>query len=436
MGILDTDRRVLALAFARMADSIGNSFLIIVLPLYIGSGMVSGGTFGLSTALVTGLILSAFGFFMSGVQPIAGRLSDKTGKRKVFVVVGLIILAVSNFAYSLAGNYSAMLLIRIGQGIGVAVTVPATIALVNDLSTDDNRGGSMGVFNTFRMLGFGIGPIAAGTVIYGGPYTLLGYGITGFEAAFYIATLGALIGTVLVFVLVSDPDVDFDAEHTADAGGEHSIAVFEQHDGHGTLDSVFTLGIASLFMAIGIAILSPLESIINHHLGQSATLFGIEFAAFTLGQVVMQTPVGTASDKYGRKPFILIGLVFLIPATVAQGLVATPLGMIGARFVQGIAGAMVFAPAFALAGDIARNSNAGTTLSVLTMAFGLGTAIGPLAGGWLVGFGYVVPFVFAAALAAFGLVLVYTQVEETHAGDDLGAEISRLFLNRDSQPAD
>ncbi|EFW90007.1 major facilitator superfamily MFS_1 [Haladaptatus paucihalophilus DX253] len=435
MGILDTDRRILALAFARMADSIGNSFLIVVLPLYIASGVVSGGTFGLSTALVTGLILSAFGFFMSGVQPIAGNLSDKTGKRKAFVVAGLLILAVSNFTYSLAGSYGAMLLIRIGQGIGVAVTVPATIALVNDLSTDDTRGGSMGVFNTFRMLGFGIGPVAAGTVIYGGPYAVLGYAVTGFEAAFYIATLGALVGAILVFALVSDPDIDIDAENTADAGGEHSVAVFER-DGNGVLDSVFTLGIASLFMAIGIAILAPLESIINQHLGQSATLFGIEFAAFTLGQVVTQTPVGTASDRYGRKPFILAGLVLLVPATLAQGLVATPVGMVAARFVQGIAGAMVFAPAFALAGDIARNSNAGTTLSVLTMAFGLGTAIGPLAGGWLVGFGYVVPFAFAAALATFGLVLVYTQVEETHAGESLGEDLTRVLLGRDTQPVD
>ncbi|WP_423746815.1 MFS transporter (plasmid) [Haladaptatus sp. SPP-AMP-3] len=435
MGVLDTDRRILALAFARMADSIGNSFLIVVLPLYIASGVVSGGTFGLSTALVTGLILSAFGFFMSGVQPIAGTLSDKTGKRKAFVVAGLLILAVSNFTYSLAGSYGAMLLIRIGQGIGVAVTVPATIALVNDLSTDDTRGGSMGVFNTFRMLGFGIGPVAAGTVIYGGPYAVLGYAVTGFEAAFYIATLGALVGAVLVVALVSDPDIDVDAENAADAGGEHSVAVFER-DGHGVLDSVFTLGVASLFMAIGIAILAPLESIINQHLGQSATLFGIEFAAFTLGQVVTQTPVGTASDRYGRKPFILAGLVLLVPATLAQGLVATPLGMVAARFVQGIAGAMVFAPAFALAGDIARNSNAGTTLSVLTMAFGLGTAIGPLAGGWLVGFGYVVPFAFAAALATLGLALVYTQVEETHAGENLGEDLTRVLFGRDSQPAD
>jgi len=48
------------------------------------------------------------------------------------------------------------------------------------------------------------------------------------------------------------------------------------------------------------------------------------------------------------------------------------------------AGAMVFAPALALAGDLARKGQSGTQLSVLTMAFGLGTALGPLASGYLI----------------------------------------------------
>lgn len=70
MSLFDTDRRIFALAFARMADSIGNSFLIIVLPLYISSGVISGQTFGLSVALVTGIILSALGFLSPILQPI------------------------------------------------------------------------------------------------------------------------------------------------------------------------------------------------------------------------------------------------------------------------------------------------------------------------------------------------------------------------------
>jgi len=83
-----------------------------------------------------------------------------------------------------------------------------------------------------------------------------------------------------------------------------------------------------------------------------------------------------------------------------------------ARFLQGVAGAMVFAPALALAGDIASEGQSGSTLSVLTMAFGFGVAVGPLLSGILVSWGFVVPFAFGALLAAFGVVLVLTQVEE------------------------
>ena len=416
MGILDTDRRILTLGIARMMDSIGNSFLIIVLPLYITSGVVSGGTFGLAPALITGIILSAYGFFNSALQPFAGNASDRTGRRRVFVIFGLLVLTLANFAYSLVDSYGTILLVRIGQGLGVAFTIPATIALVNELSTDEGRGGSMGVFNTFRMVGFGIGPVVAGTVVNGGPYEVFGLSMTGFEAAFYIASAGALLGAALVALLVSDPELPPAEE--ADAGDDLSIAVLDR-EGDSLLDPVFTLGLASLFMAIGIALLSPLEHQINAALDQGPFLFGIEFAAFVLAQVLFQAPIGTWSDQYGRKPFILGGLLLLVPATLAEGFVGTPLQMAIARFVQGVAGAAIFAPSMALAGDIARGRSSGTTLSVLTMAFGLGVAIGPLSAGYLsgveipVGQAYATPFVFGSALALLGFGLVYSQVEET-----------------------
>jgi MFS family permease len=86
--------------------------------------------------------------------------------------------------------------------------------------------------------------------------------------------------------------------------------------------------------------------------------------------------------------------------------------MFGARFAQGVAGAMVFAPALALAGDLAKEGESGSTLSVLTTAFAFGVAIGPLVSGFLVQLGLIVPFAIAAGLAAVGTVLVSTQVEE------------------------
>ncbi len=110
------DRRVLALAFARMADGIGNSFLIIVIPLYVASDVVGGATFGLEEAMIIGIVLSLFGFLNSSFQPFTGRLSDRIGRRKPFILLGLGGLAATNLAYLFAESYVSLVVIRGLQG--------------------------------------------------------------------------------------------------------------------------------------------------------------------------------------------------------------------------------------------------------------------------------------------------------------------------------
>jgi MFS family permease len=414
--------QVIALAIARMSESVGNSFLIVVLPLFITSEFVTGTTFGLTEVFITGLVLSIFGFVNSPLQPFAGRLSDRTGRRKVFVLFGLVLIAAASFAYSLATAYWHLLGLRVLQGVAGAFIIPTTVALVDDLAAEGNRGGNMGTYNTFRLVGFGVGPVAAGGVVAGGPYAVSLDGIvlsmTGFEAAFYVAASTATLAFALVLGLIRDPDVDPDRSEGSTTGG---IAVFDR-GGERLLDPVFALGVVSFFMAVGIALFATLGSIVNARLDQGPEMFGLQFAAFVLAQVLLQAPIGRATDFYGRKAFILVGTGLLVPTTLAQGLIPELALLEGnlsgswlmflARFLQGVAGAMVFAPALALAGDIASEGQSGSTLSVLTMAFGFGIAVGPLLSGVLVTWGFVVPFAFGAALAGLGVVVVLTQVEE------------------------
>jgi len=426
--VLGTDTRVLTLAFARMADALGNSFLIIVLPLYIASGQVSlAGIVGeqvlgftLQTETLIGLVLSLFGLLNSFGQPFTGRLSDRTGRRRIFVLTGLVLFAIGSAAYPFLSSYWTVLAARAFQGLGAAFTIPATVALVNDYAASDaERGGNFGVFNTFRLIGFGFGPIIAGVVITGGlaanevvTYRFAGTAISGFTAAFAIAVLGAVVSFVLVWALIKDPPVD------AEASKDLSIAVLDR-EGDG-LDSVFVLGVGTFMMATTIALFATLEGPIRMRLDESTLFFSVQFAAVVIANVVFQVPIGRASDRFGRRPFIVAGFVILVPSVFAQGVVTGPWLMLLARFVQGIAVALVFAPSLALAGDLAGARGSGTTLSVLTMAFGLGVAIGPLASGLLYNFGsFSTPFTAGAALAFVGLVLTYTQVEETL---DLGQE--------------
>jgi MFS family permease len=421
--VLQTDTRVLTLAFARMADAIGNSFLIIVLPLYIASGEISltgiVGTeilgFTLQTETLIGIVLSLFGLLNSFGQPFTGRWSDRTGKRRVFVLGGLVLFGIGSAAYPFVSTYWTVLLARALQGVGAAFTVPATVALVNDYAASDSeRGGNFGVFNTFRLIGFGFGPIIAGIVVTGGlaaegvvTYHLLGQSISGFDAAFAVAVLGAIISFALVLVFIQDPP---EAEEAASK--DLSIAI-RGPDGRG-LDSVFVLGIGTFLMATTIALFATLEGPIRARLDESTFMFSVQFAAVVIANVALQVPIGRASDRYGRRPFVVAGFALLIPSVFAQGIVADPWSMLAARFVQGIAVALVFAPSLALAGDLASERGSGTTLSVLTMAFGLGVAAGPFASGVLYNLGsFETPFFFGGALSILALVLVYTQVEET-----------------------
>jgi len=428
--VLGTDTRVLTLAFARMADALGNSFLIIVLPLYIASGQVSlAGIAGqqvlgftLQTETLIGLVLSLFGLLNSFGQPFTGRLSDRTGRRRIFVLTGLVLFAIGSAAYPFLSSYWTVLAARAFQGLGAAFTIPATVALVNDYAASDaERGGNFGVFNTFRLIGFGFGPIIAGVVITGGlaanevvTYRFAGTAISGFTAAFAIAVLGAVVSFVLVWALIKDPPVD------AEASKDLSIAILDREGEGEGLDPVFVLGVGTFMMATTIALFATLEGPIRMRLDESTLFFSVQFAAVVIANVVFQVPIGRASDRFGRRPFIVAGFVILVPSVFAQGVVTGPWLMLLARFVQGIAVALVFAPSLALAGDLAGARGSGTTLSVLTMAFGLGVAIGPLASGLLYNFGsFSTPFTAGAALAFVGLVLTYTQVEETL---DLGQE--------------
>lgn len=405
--LLGVDRRVLALALARMADAVGNSFLIIVLPLYVASEAVGGSVFGIPHSMVAGVVLALFGIASSVAQPLAGRLSDRLGRRKILVLVGLVAFGVINLTFGAATAYWHLFVLRVLQGLAAAFTITASIAIVNEMSDPGSRGGNMGIYNSFRLIGFGSGPLMASVLLEAGPFALPGGGeLTGFEATFAIAGGTALLGALLVGWLVQDPD------GASPAPRRLALRVWDR-SGHGwRLDTIFALGLATFVMATCLALLSAIEPEVNARLGQGPILFSIEFVALIAVLAALQPAVGRVSDEVGRKPFILIGLLGLIPTTIFQGMVEAPWQMITVRALQGGAGALIFAPALALAGDHTVQGQSGAQLSVLTVAFGLGIAMGQLTAGFFVQFGFVVPFVIGGILAAVGAGLVLTQVEE------------------------
>src|SRR5699024_6660274 len=129
----------MALSIARMAEAVGNSILFILIPLYVAE--IPTEHINLAVSILVGILVSFFGFTTSLLQPFTGALSDWLDRRKLLILIGLGIIAVSTFSFVFAENYLHLLLLRIFQGIGVGLSIPASLSLLSSISQYKNRGG-------------------------------------------------------------------------------------------------------------------------------------------------------------------------------------------------------------------------------------------------------------------------------------------------------
>ncbi len=391
---IGVNRPVMALSFARLADAMGNSILFIVLPLYVAQ--LSAPWFPFPEPVRVGILLSLFGLTSAMFQPVMGALSDRLGRRKIIIQAGLLIMGIGTLAFMFAARFTDLLLLRAMQGIGVALTIPASMAIMAAVTTKQTRGGSMGVYTTMRMVGFAIGPLLGGIIVVH----------FGFNTAFVAGGTLIFVGMGLVQMWVRDVPV------SAPGAAARSSKFWDREI---YTPSLIALSIATFVMAGAFSMMTTLERQFNERLHQTAIGFSIAFSAVMISRLIFQIPLGRLSDKVGRKPLIIAGLVFMAPATALLGVVATTAQLTGLRLLQGIAAAAIAAPAFALAADIAKAGGEGRQMSIITMGFGLGIALGPLMAGALDVFSFELPFLVGAAMCLAGAWVVVRWVPETVA---------------------
>lgn len=394
--LLDTAPEVIALSFARMADALGNSLLIIVLPLYIAEQPSP--LFNLPTEFLVGLVISLYGFLFAFGQPVAGMWSDRAGRRKPFILAGLGLMAVATLGFMFADRYVWIIALRGVQGLGVALIIPAALALITGATETRTRGNAMGIYSTFRMVGFATGPLLAGVLqVY-----------FGFNAAFIAGTAFVVAAYLLVQFTVKE--VPAPASSTNNPHG----APAQPGTGFLPSPSILVLMFASVVLASSLSMMSALENEFNARLTQTAIGFGIAFSALTISRLFVQIPIGRWSDRIGRKKLIVGGLLALAPLTVLFGYVGTTLQLILLRLVQGVALAAVASPAFALAGDLAQAGNEGQEMSFVAMGFGLGLGVGPLVAGSMAGYlGFASPFWVVGAASVVAAYTVWRYAQES-----------------------
>ena len=412
-----------------MADALGNSLLIIILPLYIADQPSL--WLDLPTEAQVGLVISLYGFLFAFAQPFAGALTDRVGRRKPFILTGLALMTLATLGFMFAHRYVWIVVLRCLQGLGVAMIIPSVLALISAVTEKRTRGNAMGVYSTLRMIGFATGPLLAGALqVY-----------FGYDAAFMAGAAFLVVAYLLVQFTVHErtgpaaaADREGDPAFGEEGGtgekdggrdgeeGERGLPgagrVADPTERFGVSRMPTSTNLALMFstvvMASSLSMISALENEFNERLAQTALGFGVAFSALTVARLFVQIPLGRLSDRIGRKKLIVGGLVVLAPLTVLFAYVSTTLQLVGVRLAQGVASAAIAAPAFALAADLARKGGEGREMSFVTMGFGLGLGFGPLIAGALGGYvGFEAPFLVVGVLSLASALVVAVWAEES-----------------------
>ncbi|WP_299599202.1 TCR/Tet family MFS transporter [uncultured Tateyamaria sp.] len=169
--------------------------------------------------------------------------------------------------------------------------------------------------------------------------------------------------------------------------------------------------------AMGIGLIVPvmpdlIQEVQGMGLGTAALWGGVLSTIFAAMQFLFGPLLGALSDRYGRRPILLVSLVVLALDYLVMAVAGTIWLLFLGRIVGGITAATQ-STANAYMADISKPEQKAANFGLIGAAFGIGFVLGPAMGGFLAEYGTRAPFYAAAGLAAANAVFGYIVLKET-----------------------
>ena len=178
--------------------------------------------------------------------------------------------------------------------------------------------------------------------------------------------------------------------------------------------------VTNVIVTIGLVMIAPLLPIFAQRAGASGAWMGALFAVDMVARTIAMPLCGRASDRLGRRPFLLAGLVLFIVAALGFTIASDRITLLIIRTVQGIGAGMVIPVLMAYFGEFASSRREAFTMGTLNISFFGGLALGPFIGGLLESrFSLEAPFYFLATTGVLiGLVILFFMPESATSGGD------------------
>lgn len=324
--------------------------------------------------LQSGVLISAPYVIAAVMQSPFAHLSEKYAKRKLFLIVGFLVLSLSYLLFACSNTYIMMFLAAVLIGFGLATYHPQGIGLLSDVFIQ-KKGAAIGINGMGGALGYLLAPITMG-------YLLSKYGMK----SFFIVMIPGIVIALLIFFMVKIQEKPQDVK---------ILKSFNKN--------MFVLTIVALilpFFTRGMVAFLPAYFYAK---GLNILNANLEASVMLIAGIFAQPLGGFISDKIGRQltisiSYLLMG-VFLLLFLKTESAVFL--------FFTGCFASLSVPSRFALATEISKDS-ANTSIAIMFSAVMIGASVAPTIIGALVdAFGFDIAFGLNILIAFLGSGLVW-----------------------------
>lgn len=348
-----SSRILVSLAFCMALQMTG--FIMILLLFARRFESYGAGVEALAVSATAYALTSAF------AAPFIGRLADRFGRRPI-ILISLTGYVLVFCGYLFAASTWLLILLRALSGIFTAGLIPAMMSIVGDRAPEAQRARWFGVINGSASIGWVIGPFIGGVL----------FDDYGYEVPFTVSVVLALSALFLALFLI--PETRVPADKSVPARSLRGLALPDLT----SRPVLFLLLIISFGVVFAYAFIEPqLMFYAYDDLAWSSSRLGLAMSAYGVAFTVGEFSLGRLSDRLGRKPVLVLGLV-LFSAQFIGLVFFRDFFWITLSFILAGLGNALYDPA--LCAQILDISPAGHTAGLIglkSMAGSLGSLLGP-----------------------------------------------------------
>jgi MFS family permease len=327
----------------------------------------------------------------------SGRLSDRSMKRKPWIMAGYGLGALSKPLFPLATGAFTLLFARFTDRIGKGMRGAPRDAMIADETPPAIRGRAFGLRQALDTAGALLAPLAA--------IGLMAWFASDIRAVYWLAMVPAAISFLLAWLALREPE-----HHVGSAKASPFFHGFRELD-KGT-KRLLAIGLLFTLARFSEAFLI-LKGI---DIGFSEAMSPLTLAIFNLAYVVLAYPAGALSDRMSPRTILMAGIAVLIAGDLVLAQTGSTAGLIFGVALWGGHMAMTQGIVSRMIADSAPEELRATSFGAFWFVSGIGTLLASLGAGWLWDHeGASATFATGAGVAALALAMLVLVPDEREA---------------------